>query len=302
MTRQRLCESCEGIPLPALVSSAGYTHAPLQPETCDMCDLLLHSLEICPCDLEWESPDQEGVVHRAPWTFPTMPLGLRLPSLGVIRKRKGLCLAERRRLSEGVEIAADFLPEGIPFRRPERIRMETSGDSPHTIKLWARPIQNARAILESFEDGSSVGNGDDLDGITVCYGHHDVMEKLEQNNALVQTAEGGREPVLAPTPAYPASREDYVECATQSHKVHVCVGGLDFKPPLARAPSPPPNDSGIVADIVVLPLPRPAITAPIEPGVDVILETGLSDIEAIIIRLGLLGHPHEEDGSVFVPG
>lgn len=231
MTTQPLCESCQGISLPALVSSTGYAHAPLQPATCRLCDLLLHALEICPCDLEWE--EHAGTVQRAAWTFPGP--GVSLPRIGVLRKRRGLSLADRRKTFAPVEGAAAAAANRFPG--PAKLCLAANGgdEPPYAIRLWARPIENAPAVLASFEEESVAESADDLEGITVCYGRQDVLEKLEQNFDLIRTAEEGRVAVAAPTPAYPARREEYVEKVLQTHKVHVCVGGLDFKPPAGKS-------------------------------------------------------------------
>lgn len=214
----QLCPSCESLSLEDLVSPAGVTTV-LQPRLCRLCDLISQALESCECEEEWECraelSGQPEILRRKSrqskgfWFISSNSDS----ELKMRQKRRTLSLKRKAKMKGEVEAKSLDIELGLDLRDID------------TIKLWARPIDHARSMMAALKAGHSIEMGFKLEGITVCYGRADVMQKITENwPSSVMSLEIARDPVRntlrnALTELAPTTKKDVV---------HVCAGGLNF--------------------------------------------------------------------------
>lgn len=217
---EQLCQSCESISLEDLVSPCGVTKV-LQPGSCRLCDLLFQALESCECGEEWECradlSGQPETLRRKPYAYRGRDSQSNYDIESERRqKRKSLSLRGKSTMNGGVKAELPII------RLPARLSALVTD----TIKLWARPIDHARSMMAALKGGHAVDMKFKLEGITVCYGRADAMQKIAENwPSAVMSLEAGRNAVLSAVSVLIMRNPGAVYGSSAGH---VCAGGLNF--------------------------------------------------------------------------
>lgn len=202
LNKGELCRGCQHISVDGLVSDDGISHI-LLPGRCQFCKLLFQTLKSCGCKSEWEVEGDgcEQKVWRAEMQDENLTLGPRWTNPNW-----------RKALWDGPK------PEGH-------------------VRLWARPIEQARQLFDELQGKPDSERGSRLElrleGVTVCYGRPRVMDNMSWPASLHGIEHGSNALQEAISPLH----GDGVYMKHLEHnKTHVCAGSLVFTASPSKLP------------------------------------------------------------------